>query len=131
MGVRFPSVASTTFIGPFPATAAETIVLTTPPLTIPLDFAQIILMCSACITAGTGVISHTFRVRRGTALTGVQVNLAPWGSLSTAGSNTMYSFWYVDTPGAVAGQQYSLTVAQNGATAAGVWVDGALLAFAL
>jgi len=37
MGVRFPSVSSTTFIGPLPASAAETALITSPTLNLSLD----------------------------------------------------------------------------------------------
>lgn len=131
MGVRFPSIATTFFVGPLPASAVETVILTTPPLNISLDFAQIII-CWACnITAGTGTTGLTFRVRRGTTTGGPSVTATAWPLTLAAGNTGIGSGCYVDTPGAVAGQQYSLTVIQTGATVAGVYNDGCLLAFAL
>ena len=131
MGVRFPSAFSTTFVGPLPANATETVVLTTPALTLPLDSAPVFFMWCAEINAGTGTTVFAFRIRRGTTTAGAFIGLQPWNLLASVGNAPMQSGCYVDTPGAVGGQQYSLTVVQTGATVAGVWNDGALLAFAL
>lgn len=131
MGVRFPSIASTTFVGPLPANANETVILTTPPLNISLDFSQIIIEWACDILAGTGTTALVFRLRRGTTAAGALINAAAWTHTLAAGNTAVMSGVYVDTPGAVAGQQYSLTVVQTAATAAGTFNDGALLAFAL
>jgi hypothetical protein len=131
MGVRFPSVATNTFIGPLPANANETVVLTTPPLTLPLDGATVILPWMAYLTTGTGTTSIAYRIRRGTTTAGVLLNQNPWFFTSGPGNGLTVGGWYFDTPGAVAGQQYSLTIVQSAATAAAVWGDGALMAFAL
>ncbi len=131
MGVRFPSIASSTFVGPLPASAAETVILTTPPLNISLDFSQIFLQWACDILAGTGTTALVFRLRRGTTAAGTLINAAAWTHTLAAGNSAVLSGAYFDTPGAVAGQQYSLTVSQTGAAAAGTFNDGALLAFAL
>lgn len=130
-GVRFPFVASTTFVGPLPANANETVILTTPPLNIPLDFAQIIIEWSCNITGGTGALAHVFRIRRGTTAGGLLVNAVGWQHIAAAAVVRTHSGQYVDTPGAVAGQQYSLTVVQTGVTAAGTFNDGVIFAYAL
>lgn len=131
MGVRFPSVASTTFIGPLPANATEVIVLTTPPLNIPLDFAQVLIFWYFSIVCGTGTSGLQPHLRRGTTTGGTQINSGTGGIQATAGAAGTLSGFFVDTPGAVAGQQYSLGVAQIGATAAGVFEEGCVIAFAL
>lgn len=131
MGVRYPSVQTNTFIGPLPANANETVVLTTPPLTLPLDGATVLLLWMGSITAGTGTTSMFYRIRRGTTTGGVLVNVGQWVTTTVAANLLCMSGWYFDTPGGVAGQQYSLTVAQIAASGAGIWSDGALLAFAL
>jgi hypothetical protein len=131
MGVRLPSVASSTFVGPFPATNAETAILTTPPLNITQDFSQILLLASCNILAGASVTALVFRIRRGVGVGGTVVNANPWTvTLAAAASGGLAEF-YFDTPGAVAGQQYTLTCSQTGATGASTFNDGALLAFAL
>lgn len=131
MGVRYPSVFSNTFIGPLPASAAETIVCTTPPLTLPLDGATVFLLWTFSVIAGTGNIFNSFNIRRGTTLAGTAVNAGAQAGPATAASGAMYSGAYFDTPGGVAGQQYTLTVQQGGATAAGTFRDVSMLAFAL
>lgn len=131
MGVRFPSIASTTFVGPFPANATETVILSTPPLNVSLDFSQIFLLWACDILAGTGVTALVFRLRRGTTTAGTLINAAAWTHTIAAGNSAVLNGVYPDIPGAVAGQQYSLTCVQTGATAASTFTDGALLAFAL
>lgn len=131
MGVRFPSVSSNSFVGPLPANANETVVLTTPPLTVPLDFAPVTLLWYFCYLAGTGNTAALFNIRRGTTVGGALVSVAPDTSPAVAGAQTGYSGIYFDVPGAVAGQQYSLTIQQFAATAAGQFKDGAFIAFAL
>lgn len=131
MGVRFPSVISNTFVGPLPAGAGETVVLTTPPISEPIDGAQVILLWQASITAGASVTSHVFHLRRGTTATDTGVGAGPWTDQIAAAAGRTSSGFYFDFPGVVAGQQYSLTVIQTAATGAGTWLDGALLAMVL
>lgn len=131
MGVRFPGFGSTSFVGPLPATAAETVILVSPPLTPSQDNAQIFLQWACDILAGTGVTALVFRLRRGTTVAGTLINLAAWTHTLAAGSSAVMSGLYVDTPGAVSQQQYALTVVQTGATAASTFNDGVILAFAL
>lgn len=131
MGARFPSVFTTTFIGPLPANANETVVLTTPPFTPALDGVAIFLLWFGCLTAGATVTQLSWRIRRGTTVSGAVVGANPWANNVTAGNFVNNSGWYIDTPGAVGGQQYTLTVVQSGASGAGAWQDGAFIAFAL
>lgn len=131
MGVRFPTVATNTFVGPLPASAAETVVLTTPGISEPIDNAQVLLLWTASITPGTSTTSLVFRLRRGTLATSPLVNVASFGFTTVAANLTTVSGWYFDSPGVVAGQQYSLTVVQTADTVAGAWVDGALVAMVL
>lgn len=115
MGVRLPTAFSSAGLGNPPG-AAEAVLCTTPPINIPLDFAQILLFaCFSITVAGATSASYFGRVRRGTTIAGTLVGgnsaiaIAPGGSV----------FWgacYADTPGAIAGQQYSLTVTMAGAS---------------
>ncbi|SRR6266849_4145419 len=129
MGVRFPSVASTTIVT-VSVPAAETVIVTTPPLNISLDFAQIILLWYVLLTSGTGTTSLVYLLRRGTTTAGALLNVSAIDQ-TTAGNNTRRSGVYVDTPGAVAAQQYSLTLAQTGLTVNGTVLDVCMIAFAL
>lgn len=131
MGVRFNSVFSTTFIGPLPASAVETVICTTPPLTPAFDTAAIFLMWEFAMLAGTGTTSVSFFLRRGTSVAGALVTPSGWVQGLAAGANGNISGWFPDTPGAVSGQQYSLSVIQTGATAAGTPGNVSMLAFAL
>lgn len=131
MGVRNPSTFSTTFIGPLPASAVETLCLTTGPIEGPIDNAAAILLWTASITPGTSTTSLVFRLRRGPLVTSPLVNLSTFSFTTVAANLLTVSGCYVDLPGVVAGQQYSLTVVQTADTVAGVWVDGALIAMVL
>lgn len=130
MGVRFPSVSSGTLQNPLPANATETVVALTPPLTITLDFAQIFIFWLFNITAGTGTTAVAFRVRRGNTVAGLLVSGVDAHTLAAGNQANVIGFT-VDTPGAVAGQQYCLTLLQTGATGAGVANDIVILAFSL
>lgn len=130
MGVRFPSVASNASFA-LPASAAETVIVTTPPLNIPLDFAQVFLHWFIAFVGGTAITAAVFRLRRGTTVAGALVGSPPYQSALNAGNTVFYSGSYFDTPGAVAGQQYSLTLVQLSATGAGTINDISLIAFAL
>lgn len=130
MGVHLPSVASTTFRGPLPANANETAILTTPPLNLPLDNAQVIILWSTNITAGTSVTSHVFKLRRGGGTGDTLLGASVWTETIAATEVDNASGCYVDTPGIVAGQQYTLTLIQTACTVAGVFNDGCLIVLA-
>ncbi len=130
MGVRYPSVSTTTILGTLPANGAETIIATTPPLNLPLDFAQVILLWYFLGNSGASTSALVFNLRRGTTLAGTLINVSS-GSGVTAAAGVRFGGCYVDTPGAVAGQQYSLSELGVGTTGAGVSNDVCMIAFAL
>lgn len=72
----------------------------------------------ALITSGAGTTAMTLRLHRGSGTGGTQVVTATAVS-DTAGDTKPYSFDYDDTPGEVAGLQYTLTAQPTGASAAG------------
>lgn len=131
MGVRIGSTFSTTFIGPFPANNTETIVLTTGPVNLAVDNANVLLVWFFSILAGTGVTQIITQIRRGTQVSSPRVGISSFPSPATAAVSTSYSGCYVDTPGVVAAVQYTATIVQTGATAASSWNDGCLMAFVL
>ncbi len=131
MGVRFPSVATTTIVNALPASGAETVILTTPPLNLALDFEQIFIFWYCTLFLGTGTATLLTSLRRGTTVAGALLTSGLSPLTVTAGNNEMVSGCFIDTPGAVAGQQYSLTMAQNIATVAGTLRDVCMIAFAL
>lgn len=131
MGVRLATVTSNTFVGPLPANATETVVLTTPPISMALDNAQVLILWDANITLGTSTTSLVFRVRRGITTAGALVIAAARTQTLAAGAGGQVCGWCFDSPGVVAGQQYCLTVVQTADTVAGVWNDGEMLAMVL
>ncbi len=130
MGVRFPSVQSIVLVNASVGINTETVVVTTPPLNISLDFSTILLFWYMVHTVGTTATSTNYKIRRGTTIAGALVNVSV-NVQQTAGQNVFGSGFYFDTPGAVAGQQYSLTCIDPGSTVVGTITDAALLAFAL
>lgn len=131
MGVRYPSVFSNTLANALPASNAETVVCVTPPLTLPIDSAAVFLFAYISGVAGTATTQWVARLRRGTGLTGTVVQAVVPAEAVVAGNNVILTVLYFDTPGAVAGQQYALTISQTSATGAASGVDVAMLAFAL
>lgn len=104
-------------------TTTETVALVTPPVSTTFAGDQIDIEGMINVTAGTGTTACTLRVRRGNGITGTVVRVADTDTLA-AGSSESFPLQCVDTPGDVAGQVYSLTVQQTGATANGT-INGA------
>ncbi len=130
MGVRLPSVQSNTLVNATVAINAETVIVTTPPFSPSLDNSLVLLFWYMIHTVGTTAASTTYRLRRGTSITGALINVAQ--ALTAVAGNIIFdSGWYFDSPGIVAGQQYSLTCIDPASTVAGAVQDAALLAFAL
>lgn len=130
MGVRFPQVSSTTIqTASIPTT--ETLVGLSPPLTISLDFSLIIILGYVNWTIGTNGTAMTVRLRRGNGVSGAAVLGTPIVNTFAAATSLSTQFCYVDTPGAVAGQQYSLTLQQTAGTGNGSANDVCIIAFAL
>jgi hypothetical protein len=131
MGVRFPGVATTAIVNGSCPILTETVVLTTPPLSPPLDNAQVYLIWSLKLNTGNQPQTLSYTLRRGTTNGGAVVGFQAQAS-EVASVILFRGGCYVDTPGVVAGQQYSLTLnittASGTATAA---LDGCLMAFVL
>ena len=131
MGVRYPSVFSTTFVGPWPANATETIICTLPPLILPIDGATVFIHWWDTLTYGTGTTAINYRIRRGTNTSGQIVGVAAAARTVVAGNTDIVYGCYFDVPGAVTAQQYILTGVQTGATAGAVNNDICMFAYAL
>jgi hypothetical protein len=130
MGVRFPSVQGRVPGGTNIGVNVETVVATTPPLTIPLDFATVLLFWFIGHTVGATAASCSYFIRRGTTTGGTAV-FGPLAQTVVAGNLVVAGGAAFDTPGAVGGQQYVLTCIDTGSTVAGAVGDAFLLAFAL
>jgi hypothetical protein len=131
MGVRQATASSTTVTNPLPATNAETVICTLPPINFSPDNALIFISWFANILAGTGTTSLTFRIRRGITALGASIGVNTWTHTLAAAASACMSGWYPDVPGAVGGQQYVLTCIQNAVTGAGTVQDIAMMAFVL
>jgi hypothetical protein len=130
MGVRFPSVFSTTVLNSPIVTTAETVVVTTPGLVPPLDGATVFLLWMTQVTVGASSTGMVMTLRRGVAVASPavqQFNTIPM----TAGAGGLGCGIFVDTPGSVTGVQYSLTLSMTAATGNTTVNQAALLAFAL
>jgi hypothetical protein len=130
MGVRFPSQASNAILNQPIVTTAQTICCITPPINLPLDFALVLILWYYVVTLGASTNSVTVRIHRGTTTAGAVLN-TPTNFAATASTIVSSSGCYFDTPGAVANQQYSLDIAQVGATGNATVNDVAMLAFVL
>ena len=131
MGVRFPSAVTTVSVGIYGATGAEALVLTTPPLTLPLDFAQVFLFWWVAFNCGTGTTAVNTRIRRGPLITSQAFDPGLANAAVTANTIVSLCGCFLDTPGAVTGQQYSITLAGTGTTGAGNFQEGCMIAFCL
>lgn len=114
-------VVSDTIANAAVVTTAETVAATTPALSPPPN-TTVILRGRVSLTAGTGTTAVTVRLRRGSGATGTSLG-APDAITATAGATGEYEFEATDAIGDVAGQQWSLTVQQTGASANGTIVD--------
>jgi hypothetical protein len=129
MGVRLGSVFSNAIVGS-PALAAETIICTTGALNLAVDNAQVLLVGFVEITIGTSGVSLTLRLRRGAATSSTLINV---GSAATVAATNVvrHSICYADSPGVVAGVQYSLTAQVGSGAAASNVSDVGLMAMVL
>jgi len=128
-GVRFPAVDSQAIVT-VNFQNAEVALVTNPPFTPSFDGSRIFLIWYLAVTLGTGFTNLTLRVRRGSGTGGTLVNVALAATV-TASQALYFSGSYADTPGAVAGQQYTLTAQGTGATGNATVNDVSMLAFAL
>lgn len=99
-------------------TTAETAAITSQPVSTSLDGDNIGINGSLDITTGASVTAVVIRVRRGSGTGGALVGNAITHTIGAAVSGSL-PFDVVDTPGAVAGQQYTVTAQQTAATTNG------------
>jgi hypothetical protein len=131
MGVRLPSGGNQVLQNALPANNAETIVLTSQLINITLEFQPVLIFWYISIQAGASTTSIGVKLRRGITTAGVQLNGLNAGITLTAGQAQNLTGCWIDTPGAVAGIQYSIGIVQTGATAAGTMLDQSILVMAL
>lgn len=130
MGARWPSVQSNTLLNMPIVTTAETAIVTTPALSPAFDGGVIYLAWFFVGLLAAGVTSMTVRIRRGSGTAGTSIT-ATAAVAATAATISQLSGCYFDTPGIVAGQQYTVTLALAGAGANTTLSDACLIAYAL
>ncbi len=130
---RYQTQFTTTLVNTSIAAAGtETVILTTPPFELPIDSQSVLLLGYIGATIGAAVTGWTLQFRRGTLITSPAISVGTLAMSVTAGNNVSFPFMFVDTPGIVAGVQYSLTVNQTGGVATSpVQTMSCLLALAL
>jgi hypothetical protein len=128
-GGRVPMAFSTTVVGS-PAAAAETVICTTPPLNPPSDASNIIVIGMYQIQTGTNGTTVNTRIRQGATAAGLVVSGFP-GLTVVATQVYTPSILAIDTPGLVAGLQYSMSAQVGAATAVSTVSSLALLAMAI
>lgn len=116
--------ANSTVVNAAPVTTAETIVWQSNQATPRFDGDQWTIEGVIDFTTGAGTTAVTLRLRRGTLLTSPVVGTAELDTVSAA-VNQPVPFQFVDSPGAVAGQVYSLTFQATAATANAAIVSAA------
>jgi hypothetical protein len=131
MGVRWASQVTTTIVNATLVTTAETVVATTGPINLLIDAALVALYWLVFVTTGAGTGQLTYRIRRGTTTAGTLVNALAWQDAAAASTAYVRGGCYVDSPGSVAEQVYSLTMQQTGATGNGTVGDIFLAAMVL
>lgn len=129
-GGRVPFVIGT---GPLNnlVNAVETVMLTTPPLNPGIDSAVVLLLASAVISPfGASTTALVARFRQGTTTAGALVGSST--TTTTAAGNSLNATQIgIDTPGAVAGMQYSFTGSAAAAAANSTVGSGVMIALAL
>lgn len=129
MGVRFPSVFSTTIVAS-PALAAETVVCTLPAINLPIDNAAVYIEWACGLTIGTSGVTLTPKIVRGAA-TGLTAINNPLAYTVVAANKYLFSFNWIDSPGVVAELVYSLTLTIGSGAAASTISEVAMWAFVL
>lgn len=100
-------------------TTAETAAITSDGFTPPTDGSKLIISGVINITTGASVTGAVIRVRRGVGVAGVLVGETEPHNIGAAVTDDV-SYQVTDSPGAVAGQQYTATVVQTAATGNGI-----------
>jgi hypothetical protein len=125
MGVRFPGSGNTTLVAASVVTTAETVVLTSNLINLALDFEQVLIFWWLSITTAANTTGIKWLLRRGAAVASTLINVNVTEAIA-ASTLVTRGGCYVDTPGAVAGLQYSLTVTCVAASANATVNDGCI-----
>ena len=99
-------------------------------MNLSLDFEQVLIFAYFNITPGASTTGVTGRIRRGNSTAAPLVSLANTITVVAAQSYHL-AMVYIDTPGAVAGVQYTLTGQTIAQTAQATLADGCIIVMAL
>jgi hypothetical protein len=130
MGVHAVTKGTNTLVNTTIPTTTETLVCLLTFDALPIDFAQVLLIGQMLVIPGTATTLLQARIRQGNGTTGTSVGIADITG-QTVGSGTGLCVLAIDTPGAVAGMQYSLTITQISATGAGSVNNATFMGFIL
>lgn len=98
--------------------AVETVAQNSPAVSLTYDGDSVNVSGTVDITTGATTTAVVIRCRRGNGITGTVVGTSETDTLGAAVSAPI-SFDFLDNPGAVAGQVYSITVQQTGGSSNG------------
>ncbi len=98
--------------------AVETAIITTGGIDTTPNQQRVLITGIVALTPGTAATDVVIKVRRGTGVTGVEVGTLTT-QVGTAGAPRVIPYHVEDVPGEVAGEVYSVTVAETAATANG------------
>ena len=130
MGVRFPSVWSTTALNPT-GTGGEIIVCTTPFLTLPIDSAAVIILWTLSYTNGATAIAPVINIRRGPTTTSALVQGTGTIGAPAASSGAEYSGAFIDPSTGASAPQYSIGFNNSNSGTSVAFSNMSLIAFAL
>lgn len=113
-----------------PASAAETVVLTTPILFLPYDNMVVLIAFFYNAVIGANNTAWVCKVKQGVTTGGTQVGTTANLTVAAAANGNMAGY-VVDTAPGSGGQQYCLTISATAATAVGTGPSGTLVAMVL
>lgn len=132
MGVRNPTAYSTQVLSTNIGNANESVMLVTPGISVPLDSAAILILWFVYVAGGGATITNvTMRLRRGSTISGLLVNVTSWIDATYTGGAMVRTGQYVDNAPAFANAQYCVTMQFTGNTGAQLTQDGFIAAIVL
>lgn len=109
-------------------TTTETVIISSGAIAVPYETARLLILAWAQLTTGAGTTAVTPRIRRGTVATGTLVGEANAEQVKAAAGSTEPCFIVVsDEQSPAAAVEYSLTLAQTGATGDGTALQAGIV----
>jgi hypothetical protein len=112
-------------------TTTEAVIVSSGPVTLPREVANVCVIGWAQLTTGTNTTAVTPAIRRGTTITGTLVGEANAETIMAAAGSTEPKFYMAcEERSGVATVDYSFTLKQTGASANGSALSGSIIVFA-